>query len=328
MSILLSLFSGLGALFLVNTFFVFWQNYYDEIPLLIKLSVGVCVLFSSAYLNYLRFRLKRNIRTEISLMLLLVLISSLFFIILWDSRGSSTDFHEVTKSNMRLSNSPAPVDSIIFDDKFTISKELKISLMQEANRYKKFESTISVYLVSNLYVSGEKLDGYTYGNNITYIDVNYGEHDPITIFHHEVFHVLEKNVLDITYIYEEWRELNQNIFKYCIDEKTSVDGFPSYYFSMYDGFTNNYSLMSPSEDMACLYSEILISSHKNILFRLSNNDAILRKKIDYLNDIISKYIIFDLNKVMSGRVPLQNSKSDGFNENRPSDKSKSRKMTE
>jgi len=138
-------------------------------------------------------------------------------------------------------------------------------------------------------------DGIIFFNSLLY-DGKRAKNDPERCFHHELFHLLDNAMgfSDITKYDElagferdpEWEELNDEGFRY--------DPLWRKYYSRLEakaikpGIWTYYSMSSPAEDKAVLFSYMVIEYDK--LKELSKKDEILERKISLLR---RRLFIFD-----------------------------------
>ena len=106
------------------------------------------------------------------------------------------------------------------------------------------------------------------------LDINFNQNYFKRIIHHEVFHVINdsyKNLFDE----KVWSDFNDKEFKYAkCSTCTDKLGLDTYTNTM--GFFTEYSRSTASEDMAEVFSHLMVGSN------LENIDPILEKKIQFI----------------------------------------------
>ncbi len=106
------------------------------------------------------------------------------------------------------------------------------------------------------------------------LDINFNQNYFERVIHHEVFHVINdsyKNLFDE----KVWSDFNDKEFKYAkCSTCTDKLGLDTYTNTM--GFFTEYSRSTASEDMAEVFSHLMVGSN------LENNDPILEKKIQFI----------------------------------------------
>ncbi len=112
------------------------------------------------------------------------------------------------------------------------------------------------------------------------IDVKFDERYFERVIHHEVFHIINDSYKEI---FDEkiWSNLNVKNFKYakcstCTD-KIGLDTYKKT-----DGFLTEYSRSTASEDMAEVFSHLMIGLNINV------SDPILEKKIEFIKTNLLK----------------------------------------
>ena len=112
------------------------------------------------------------------------------------------------------------------------------------------------------------------------LDVKFNESYFERVIHHEIFHIINDSYKEL---FDEkiWSNFNVKKFKYeecstCTD-KLGLDTYKST-----DGFFTEYSRSTASEDMAEVFSHLMIGSN------LDNIDPILEKKIQFIKTNLLK----------------------------------------
>ena len=104
------------------------------------------------------------------------------------------------------------------------------------------------------------------------------------VLHHEVFHFIHFDKEDI-FDQVVWKQLNDLDFSYK-ECSTCSNNVSLEYIDNKKGFLTNYSMSTPYEDMAEVYS--FMKTNKKILIKRSKKDKIIKKKITFLEDRILK----------------------------------------
>jgi hypothetical protein len=108
------------------------------------------------------------------------------------------------------------------------------------------------------------------------IDLKFNEKYFERVLHHELFHIINDGFKDL-FNEDEWKKFNEPNFKYAdcstCSKKLGLDTYKNT-----NGFFTEYSMTIPSEDMAEVFSHLIIGNYKNL------NDEILNKKIKFIKD--------------------------------------------
>ena len=112
------------------------------------------------------------------------------------------------------------------------------------------------------------------------LDIKFNEDYFERVIHHEVFHIINDNFKDI-FSKKIWSSFNNEEFEYakcstCTD-KLGLDTYTNT-----KGFFSEYSQSTASEDMAEVFSHLMIG------INLKNLDPILEKKIDFIKSNLLK----------------------------------------
>ena len=174
------------------------------------------------------------------------------------------------QKNIACTNS----DQKTYDEKYQlISKNL--------NRYsKEFLRKINLkYIVmcENLSISGINTAGIPdHIMKTLIIDLKFNEKYFERVLHHELFHIINDSFKDL-FNEDEWKKFNKPNFKYA-DCSTCSRKLGLETYKDTNGFFTEYSMTIPSEDMAEVFSHLIIGNYKNL------NDEILNKKIKFIQD--------------------------------------------
>ena len=165
-----------------------------------------------------------------------------------------------------------------------LDKKYKI-ILKNLNRYdQKFLKKINlkyIVLCKDLSISKINTAGIPDNKMKTLIlDVKFSEKYFERVIHHEVFHIINDSFKQL---FDEkiWSNFNVKNFKYakcstCTD-KLGLDTY-----SKTEGFFTEYSQSTASEDMAEVFSHLMIGAD------LNNNDPILSKKIQFIKKNLLK----------------------------------------
>ena len=105
------------------------------------------------------------------------------------------------------------------------------------------------------------------------------------ILHHEVFHLINEGFKDL-FVYDDWKDFNHKKFNYAECSTCSSDRLNLSLLEETKGFLTEYSMSTPSEDMAEIFS-FLITEKKNIQNK-ALKDPVLKKKISYIKKTLLK----------------------------------------
>jgi hypothetical protein len=112
------------------------------------------------------------------------------------------------------------------------------------------------------------------------LDIKFNEKYFERVIHHEVFHIINDSFKEI---FDEkiWSEFNVKNFKYA-ECSTCTDKIGLDTYKKTEGFFTEYSRSTASEDMAEVFSHLMIGSSTN------NSDPILEKKIQFIKNNLLK----------------------------------------
>ena len=166
----------------------------------------------------------------------------------------------------------------ILDEKFKI-------IQKNLNRYnQKFLKKINlkyIVLCEDLSISNINTAGIPDNVMKTLIlDIRFDEKYFERVIHHEVFHIINDSYKEI-FNEKVWSNFNVKNFKYA-ECSTCTDKLGLDTYSNTEGFFTEYSQSTASEDMAEVFSHLMIGSD------LSNNDPILNKKIQFIKNNLLK----------------------------------------
>jgi len=174
------------------------------------------------------------------------------------------------QKNIACTNS----DQKTYDEKYQI-------ISKNLNRYsKEFLRKINLrYIVmcENLSISGINTAGIPdHIMKTLIIDLKFNEKYFERVLHHELFHIINAGFKDL-FNEDEWKEINEPNFKYA-DCSTCSKKLGLETYKNTNGFFTEYSMTIPSEDMAEVFSHLIIGNYKN------SNDEILNKKIKFIQN--------------------------------------------
>ena len=168
------------------------------------------------------------------------------------------------------------------DEKFTVIKK---NLDRYSKEFLKKINLKYIVLCEDLSISGINTAGIP--DNVMktlIIDIKFNQKYFERVIHHEVFHIINDSYKDL-FSYDEWSKFNSNDFNYAecstCTEKLGLDTY-----SKTNGFITEYSQSTASEDMAEVFSHIMMKLIPN------NDDPILENKIHFLK---SKLHLLDKN---------------------------------
>ena len=168
----------------------------------------------------------------------------------------------------------------INSDKKTYNKKYQ-TIFKNLNRYsKEFLKKINLkYIVmcENLSISGINTAGIPdHLMKTLIIDLKFNEKYFERVIHHELFHIINDGHKEL-FDESEWKKFNEPSFKYAdcstCSKKLGLDTYKNT-----NGFFTEYSMTIPSEDMAEVYSHLIMGNYEN------SNDEILNKKIKFIKD--------------------------------------------
>ena len=108
------------------------------------------------------------------------------------------------------------------------------------------------------------------------LDIKFNEKYFERVIHHEVFHIINDSYKDI-FNESTWSSFNLTDFKYA-ECSTCTDKLGLETYSNTKGFFSEYSQSTASEDMAEVFSHLMIGTN------LNNKDPILEKKINFIKE--------------------------------------------
>ena len=225
----------------------------------------------------------------------------LFFIII-NSAQADTIYNLIKIPNLEIYNIKTPnklrylyakqpftigVDNNIncYDsEKKTLDKKYKV-IQKNLSRYNQvFLKKINlkyIVLCEDLSISNINTAGIPDNVMKTLIlDIKFNEKYFERVIHHEVFHIINDSFKDI-FNESTWSSFNLTDFKYAeCSTCTNKLGLETY--NNTKGFFSEYSQSTASEDMAEVFSHLMIGTN------LNNKDPILEKKINFIKKNLLK----------------------------------------
>jgi len=163
-------------------------------------------------------------------------------------------------------------------EKSILDKKYKV-IKKNLNRYdQKFLKKINLkYIVLCEDLSISKINTAGIPDNVMktlILDIRFNEKYFERVIHHEVFHIINDSFKEL---FDEklWSNFNIKEFKYA-ECSTCTDKLGLDTYKKTDGFFTEYSKSTASEDMAEVFSHLMIGSN------LNNIDPILKKKIQFI----------------------------------------------
>jgi len=165
--------------------------------------------------------------------------------------------------------------------KADLDNQYKI-IKKELDKYdEKFLKKINlryIVLCKNLFISDINTAGIPdYKKRTLIIDIKFNEKYFKRSIHHEIFHIIDDRFKEI-FNKEKWSNLNDKNFSYAECSTCTNNLDLNTYLKTY-GFITEYSKSTASEDMAEIFSHLMISKKL-----LAKNDEILKNKINFIKN--------------------------------------------
>ena len=172
-----------------------------------------------------------------------------------------------------------------YDSKKEILDQKYQIIQKNLNRYnQKFLKKINLkYIVLCEDLSISRINTAGIPDNIMktlILDVKFNENYFERVIHHEVFHVINDSFKQL-FNEEIWSNFNIKEFKYA-ECSTCTDKLGLDTYTDTKGFFSEYSQSTASEDMAEVFSHLMMGVN------LNNFDPILEKKINFIKNTIQK----------------------------------------
>ena len=116
------------------------------------------------------------------------------------------------------------------------------------------------------------------------IDIKFDDEYFERVLHHEIFHMINDSHKD-KFLYEEWKSFNNSEFKYA-KCSTCTNKLGLSFLRENNGFVTEYSMSTPSEDMAEVFSFII--TNKDKIENKTLIDPILNQKVLFIKENILK----------------------------------------
>ena len=116
------------------------------------------------------------------------------------------------------------------------------------------------------------------------IDIKFDEEHFERVLHHEIFHMINDSNKK-KFLKKEWKNFNNSKFEYA-KCSTCTDKLGLSFSKKHNGFVTEYSMSTPSEDMAEVFSFIITNKYK--IENKALTDPILNKKIFFIKENILK----------------------------------------
>ena len=199
------------------------------------------------------------------------------------------------ENNIRYLNAKGDF-KIGVDDNITCNKTNKENLNtkfqvieRNIKRYNyKFLKKIDLkYIVfcEGLFISNINTGGIPDNKNRTLIlDINFNEKYFERMIHHEIFHMIQNSYED-DFNDQKFSLLNNSDFEYT-ECSTCSDRLNLDLYENTNGFLTEYSKSIPSEDMAEIFSFLMVN--KNLIEEKMKNDTILNNKVNFIKTNLSK----------------------------------------
>lgn len=179
-------------------------------------------------------------------------------------------------NNNIVCENPSKID---LDNQYEIIKK-------ELDKYdEKFLKKINlryIVLCKNLFISDINTAGIPdYKKRTLIIDIKFNEKYFKRSIHHEIFHIIDDSFKKI-FNKKKWSNLNDKNFTYA-ECSTCTKNLDLNTYLKTSGFITEYSKSTASEDMAEIFSHLMVN--KNLVFK---NDRILKNKINFIKNGIYK----------------------------------------
>ena len=170
----------------------------------------------------------------------------------------------------------------------TLKNKYKIiskNLSRYSNKFLKKINLKYIVLCENLSIS--EIDAAGIPDNIMktlILDIKFNKNYFERVIHHEVFHIINDSFREL-FDNKEWNAINEKSFNYTkcstCSNKTGL-----YIYKKTNGFLTEYSKSTASEDMAEIFSHLMI--HKKVVEKKIEEDPILEKKVLFIKKNLLK----------------------------------------
>ena len=142
-----------------------------------------------------------------------------------------------------------------------------------------------ILFCENLFISEINTGGITDNKNRTLIlDINFIEKYFERMIHHEIFHMIQNSYED-DFNDQKFSLFNNSDFEYA-ECSTCSDRLNLDLYENTNGFLTEYSKSIPSEDMAEIFSFLMVN--KNLIEEKIKKDSILKNKVNFIKTNIFK----------------------------------------
>ena len=136
-----------------------------------------------------------------------------------------------------------------------------------------------IVLCEGLFISNINTGGIPDNKNRTLIlDINFNEKYFERMIHHEIFHMIQNSYVD-DFNDQKFSLLNNSDFEYA-ECSTCSDRLNLDLYENTNGFLTEYSKSIPSEDMAEIFSFLMVN--KNLIEEKTKKDSILNNKVNFI----------------------------------------------
>ena len=169
-------------------------------------------------------------------------------------------------------------DQKTYDKKYLIISK---NLNQYSKEFLKKINLKYIVMCENLSISGINTAGIPdHVMKTLIVDLKFNEKYFERVIHHELFHIINDGFKEL-FNEDYWKTFNNPNFKYAECSTCSKKlGLETY--KKTDGFFTEYSMTIPSEDMAEVYSHLIMGNYKN------SDDKILNQKIKFIKDRLNE----------------------------------------
>ena len=169
-------------------------------------------------------------------------------------------------------------DKRTYDEKYQI---ISNNLKRYSKEFLRKINLKYIVMCENLSISGINTAGIPdHVMKTLIIDLKFNEKYFERVIHHELFHIINDGFKKL-FNEDEWKKFNEPNFKYAecstCSKKLGLDTY-----NKTNGFFTEYSMTIPSEDMAEVYSHLIMGNYKN------SDDKILNEKIKFIKDKLRK----------------------------------------
>ena len=165
-------------------------------------------------------------------------------------------------------------DKRTYDEKYQI---ISNNLKRYSKEFLRKINLKYIVMCENLSISGINTAGIPdHVMKTLIIDLKFNEKYFERVIHHELFHIINDSFKEL-FNEDEWKKFNEPDFKYAdcstCSKKLGLDTYTNT-----RGFFTEYSMTIPSEDMAEVYSHLIVGNYE------ISDDKILNKKIQFIKD--------------------------------------------